>query len=552
VSTTARNHPTEWSRRPDAADRPPLVSIVIPFLNAERFLGEAIESVFHQTYDQWELLLIDDGSTDGSTRVAQEYVTSCPNRVFYFEHPGHENLGLPRTRSLGLHKARGRYVALLDADDVWLPCKLEEQVKILESHPDAAMVFGRSEYWKSWNGAPPEADCIPELGVPTNQLVSGQELLITCYPLGKAATPCPSDLLLRRAALDKVRAFEDWPFTFYEDQAFLARIYLENTVYVADACWDRYRLHADSCSAVVFGSGQYEGYRKFYFDWLEDYLRLKNVGNEEIWRLLRQAQRAQGHPLVRGLRRIARRIRTNRAADAGDTSRARRLSDTVNFGDLRRLEPFSRDWGYDRGSPIDRHYIENFLASHTADIRGRVLEIGDDEYTRRFGGDRVSTRDVLHVTEGNPKATISGDLASAPHIPSGAFDCIILTQTLQLIYDTRAALSTCFRILKPGGVLLATFPGISQIDAGEWGNTWYWAFTTQSAKRLFEEVFTGLVEVESHGNVLTSISFLHGLALEELREEELSHTDPQYQMLITVRALKDDQQDGSPSHTGEN
>ncbi len=545
MSITARNR-VEWSRRPEEADRLPLVSIIIPFLNAERFLSEAIESVFRQTYQHWELLLIDDGSSDGSSRLADRYVNSCPNKVFCFAHPGHENLGLPCSRNLGLQKARGRYVALLDADDVWFPSKLEDQVKILESHLDAAMVYGRSRYWKSWTGDSAEVDYTPDLGVPTNQLIPGQQLLVSCYPLGKAGTPCPSDLLFRRTALEKVRAFEDWPFNFYEDQAFLARVYLENAVYVADACWDKYRLHPDSCSAVVFKSGQYNEFRKSYFEWFGSYLRLKNVENEEIWSLLRRAQRQYGHPLVRRMKRIAERLGKDR--NPADSGRVSRPSNSVSFGDLRRVEPLSRNWGYDRGVPIDRHYIENFLAARAADIRGRVLEIGDDTYTRRFGGDRVSAIDVLHVREGNPKATIVADLASAPLIPSDAFDCIILTQTLQLIYDTRAALRTCFRILKPGGVLLATFPGISQIDSGEWGDSWYWAFTTTSAKRIFEEIFAAsIVEVQSYGNVLTSISFLEGLPLEELRQEELDYSDPHYQMLITVRAVK-----GRPSDSESN
>ena len=128
MSITARQQ-IESSGKPNGADRPPLVSIIISFLNAERFLGEAIESVFLQTYDNWELLLVDDGSTDGSARIAQRLRGCCPNKVFSFEHPGRTNLGLPRSRNLGLQKARGRYVALLDADDVWLPSKLEEQVR---------------------------------------------------------------------------------------------------------------------------------------------------------------------------------------------------------------------------------------------------------------------------------------------------------------------------------------------------------------------------------------------------------------------------------------
>jgi SAM-dependent methyltransferase len=211
----------------------------------------------------------------------------------------------------------------------------------------------------------------------------------------------------------------------------------------------------------------------------------------------------------------------------------------VRFGSLRRVTPISQRFGFDRGQPIDRYYIESFLAQHANDVRGRVLEIGDDSYTRRFGDDRVTIRDVLHVAEDNPHATIVGDLTCADHIPSDAFDCVILTQTLHLIYDLHAALNTLYRILKPGGVLLVTFPGISQIDHYDWGVTWYWGFTTRSAQRLFVETFPAEnVAIEAHGNVLAAIAFLHGLAVEEMRPEELDYRDPDYEVLITVRAVK--------------
>jgi len=212
----------------------------------------------------------------------------------------------------------------------------------------------------------------------------------------------------------------------------------------------------------------------------------------------------------------------------------------VDFGGLRRVEPISRVFGYDRGTPVDRYYIEDFLARNAGDVRGRVLEVGDDSYTRRLGGDRVTRRDVLHVEEGNPQATIVADLADAAHVPSDSFDCIILTQTLHLIYDVRAAIATLHRILKPGGVVLATVPGISQIDHYEWGKTWYWSFTALSARRMFEEVFSGpSLTVEAHGNVLAAISFLHGVAQEELRKEELDFRDRDYEVTITVRATKE-------------
>lgn len=212
---------------------------------------------------------------------------------------------------------------------------------------------------------------------------------------------------------------------------------------------------------------------------------------------------------------------------------------TVDFGSLRLVTPISREFGFDRGLPIDRYYIENFLARHADDIRGRVLEIGDDSYTKRFGGDRVNTRDVLHISEGNPIATFVGDLTKAYHIPSDTFDCLILTQTLQFIYDVRAAIGTIYRILKPGGVVLATFSGISQIASDKWGDYQCWSFTSLSSRRLFEEFFpVDNVKVEAYGNVLSAIAFLQGLAAREFCQEELDFYDSAYEVLITVRAVK--------------
>lgn len=212
----------------------------------------------------------------------------------------------------------------------------------------------------------------------------------------------------------------------------------------------------------------------------------------------------------------------------------------VRFGSFRRLQPISRAFGSDRGLAICHYYIRRFLAANASDIRGHVLEIGDNTYTREFGSGHVARSDVLHVEEGNPKATIVADLTCTGHIPSDTFDCIICTQTLQHIYDVSAALKTLHRILRPGGVLLATFPGISQIsryDMDRWGD--YWRFTTASSHKLFTEFWPSeCVTIEAYGNVAVAIAYLHGLASGELRTEELDFCDPDYQVLITVRAIK--------------
>ena len=210
-----------------------------------------------------------------------------------------------------------------------------------------------------------------------------------------------------------------------------------------------------------------------------------------------------------------------------------------DWGDLRRLEPVSHEFGYDRGLPVDRYYIERFLETHRRDVAGRTLEIGDDEYTRRYGGDRATRRDVLHIHGRNPAATIGGDLADAPQIADGTFDCIVVTQTLHLIYDVDLAVATLHRILRPSGVVLATFPGISQLSGDEWSRTWSWGFDSLLARRLFASHFGGHnVTVETHGNWLAAAAFLQGLATVDLTRAQLDADEPGCELLVGVRAVR--------------
>jgi SAM-dependent methyltransferase len=245
------------------------------------------------------------------------------------------------------------------------------------------------------------------------------------------------------------------------------------------------------------------------------------------------------HAVPSGWRRyvspaLRRRLRPVRAAVV-----ERRRRRPPKLGDLRRVTPIDPNWGYERGTPIDRAYVERFIGGHASDVRGRVLEIAAPDYTSRFGRG-VERIDILMATEGNPEATIVGDLADAPHIPDETFECAIVTQTLQFIYDIRGAIATLYRILAPGGVLLATVPGITKISAiedelfGEW-----WHFTSRSVRRLAEEAFgTGNVEIVTYGNVLAATGFLYGLATSDLKPAELDARDPLYEVVIGLRALK--------------
>jgi SAM-dependent methyltransferase len=213
----------------------------------------------------------------------------------------------------------------------------------------------------------------------------------------------------------------------------------------------------------------------------------------------------------------------------------------VNFGDFRRTTPIHAGFGMGRGTYIDRYYVDRFLEENAASIRGRVLELSDNEYTVRFGGDRVTHSDILDVRPDHAAATIVADLTSPEGIPSESFDCVILTQVLNFIYDVQAAVQTVHRILKPGGCVLVSVPGIAPLSPDEMeycGD--YWRFTRLSLQRLFEDVFPGgSVSVESHGNVLAAVAFMHGLAVEELKPEELDQRDPFIEVSIFLKAVKE-------------
>ena len=214
----------------------------------------------------------------------------------------------------------------------------------------------------------------------------------------------------------------------------------------------------------------------------------------------------------------------------------------VRFGSFNCTQPISNEFGIDRGQPVDRLYIENFLAACAADIKGCVLEFGDRAYTRKFGGNKVTQSDVWDVTKENRVATIIGDLPTASHVPSEAFDCIVCTQMLGMVYDLKAAVKTMHRILKPGGVLLLTVGGISRIGRYDWQHYGsYWRFTSLSIGRLLEECFLATnIKIATCGNVYAAIAFLEGLAVEELDKDKLEQRDLYYQVLITARAVKEE------------
>jgi len=280
----------------------PAVSVITPFLDAADFLEEAIFSVQSQTLSTWELLLIDDGSTDGSSALARDYAARFPGQIRYFEHAGHGNLGKSVSRNLGVTHSRGTYLTFLDADDVLLPHKLEHQTNLLQRHPQAGMVYGTTEYWVSWDHSRGRwrRDRRGKLGVETGHLYSLSTLLTT-WLRKPGVVPCLCAAVARTDLVRRVGAFDESIQDLYEDQIFLVKMLMAASVYVEAGCGERYRQHSRSSSARAIAAGRYHPVRAnparlAYLQWLEQYLKAQDALAGEPARALRAALRPYRHP----------------------------------------------------------------------------------------------------------------------------------------------------------------------------------------------------------------------------------------------------------------
>lgn len=521
----------------------PLFSVIIPSYNHAKFLPDSLASVLQQTLQSFEIVVIDDGSTDNTAEIV-----ACYPQVKYVHQT---NQGLAAARNTGIRESTGSFLVFLDSDDTLRPRALATSLRCLQAHPECAFVSG--------NFRRLGPDGISPARQPRVDSEHFLALLKGNY-IGMHAT-----VAYRRKAIESVGGF-DIRLPACEDYDLYLRVARRFPVFRHDEVVADYRMHDSNMSydaALMLRSSlrvlrrqrihlgkdgkAWAAYKQGMRFWQRHY-------GEKIFKQLKSGPgfRRRQWPrammtlvkfaprtlLANAVRRVVDKLPSMPLRKETQSTASLRAVGKINFGDLRRISPISRSFGFDRGQPIDRFYIENFLRHNKADIRGRVLEVGDNIYTQRFGGDRVTRTDVLHACEGNPSATFVGDLAQAAHIPSATFDCIILTQTLHLIYNLLAAVETLKRILAPDGTLLATAPGtISQLEQGQWADVWHWGFTELSIRKIFGEVFAlEELEVETHGNVLVSLAFLEGIATAELTADELDHRDPLYPLLITIRA----------------
>jgi SAM-dependent methyltransferase len=509
------------------------VAVVLTTYNDAAFLREALLSVFAQQRPADEVIVVDDGSKVSPTAIVADF----PKAILLWKRNG----GLSSARNLGLQSARSRYITFLDADDRLEPNATASGVACFARKPDAAMVYGGHRRIHA-NGGRAGSDNYQ--GVSEDAYAD----LLSGNRIGMHAT-----VLYRREVLVALGGFDEG-LRRCEDYDLYLRIARSYPIASHPEIIAEYRWHGHNMSSnakemlraalAVHGRhrGQTPEQERAWQEGQRNWKAWYRTGQAD-WdkQLAGGAVRSRFAKLARAtVRRVKDRLRGGRLHAL--LARARGTwpppVGLVDFGQLTSTRPISLNFGWDRGTPIDRYYIENFLADHAQDITGRVLEIGDDAYSRRYGT-KISRQDVLHVDPHHVKATLVGDLTQPGVLPDEAFDCIVLTQTLQFIFELENAATRLYAALKPGGILLLTVPGISPIDRGEWANNWCWAFTAVSVRRLFQRCFASdTLDIKTHGNVFAAMVFLHGASLEEVDRAKLDIHDEAYPVVITLRAVK--------------
>lgn len=307
-----------------SCDRP-LITAVMIFLNGEKYIAEAIESILAQSYANWELVLVDDGSTDNASAIARDYAQRYPDRIRYTEHPGHENRGMSASRNAGVRAGTGEYVSFLDADDIWLPGRLERFVEVARQFPDAGMIYGPTLYWYSWaeeRGLPPpvegQDDFAGVMELPAEQLIAPPEALRQFLLTIGGCLPGICSLLIRRDAYEALGGFEEEFRGLYEDQVFLSKMTLAYPVVVIEEVLDHYRQHSESCCFKSIGTGEYDPFgdhaaRQRYLLWLQAYCARTGCHDRVIDRELRRQLRPYDWPRayrhIRQVQKLGRRAR---------------------------------------------------------------------------------------------------------------------------------------------------------------------------------------------------------------------------------------------------
>lgn len=522
------------------------VCVVITTYNHAHFLADALDSVLAQSIPASQILVVDDGSLDNPAEVVARY-------------PGvqlirQDNAGLAAARNAGLGHTQCDLVIFLDADDVLTANAVQSGLECYAAHPLSGFVYGAYRLV--------DQNLVPTSGPQFRPLGSSatRDLLVENLIGMHAAVLYDREKLIACGGFDEtLLRCEDYDAYFRLARKHPAACHPEVAAH--------YRIHqgnmsSDPVEMLEWALAVHARYqppaddREGQAAWRAGRSFLKASYANDAWKdrperngIQKRTQRARMmritpiSSIAAAIWQTARRILPRPLAKLIKQVLLRARGPgvgSVDLGALNRTSPISRQFGFDRGTPIDRHYIGDFLARNQHHITGRVLEIGDAAYSAQFGRD-ITVQDILHLCEGDPPVTLVGDMSQAGVLPENTFDCMIITQTLHLIYDMEQAVRNMRQALQVGGSLLLSVPGISRVGDGEWDEGWYWSLTRQSAWRMFGEIFgPENIEVTTYGNVYAATAFLHGLAAEEVKPDWLGRHDPAYPVIVAVRARRAD------------
>jgi len=522
-----------------------MVSIIIPCFNSGKYLSECLESVLSQDYTDFEAIVVNDCSTDNTLEIAYSYAQTDA-RIKIIDNSGSAGPGASAARNKGFKTSKGEYVVFLDSDDIWLPTALRRLVNLIEKHNEAGWVIGNCIYFNNYryNLVSYERSLYD-----FNEGIYDKFNLITKFIKNFSQTPVPGATILKRDIVERIGGWENKFRKNYTDQAFFIKILCDAKTFVSHDVFLLYRCHSESSSMISVQSGQFKKNEIFFFEWLLLYLRSYEFrGKEEV--LQYSAEMIKNNEDIGSQSKINNQPLRILLQKAKKIPRKARTLSRIIFRIIFRLipkniyrhflhqgvRPHSEQYGADRGTEIARYYTECFLEKNKAHFQGNCLEFQEPTYLLKYA-DRLNCKfDIIHLDDSNFLASIVADLTKPNRIPSDYFDCIICTHVLHIIFEMPDFLAGIKRILKPGGYLFLTVPGISMCDY-----SWHelWRFTEEGIQLLLEQHFEkDSVQVEGFGNSLVAAGQIRGLSKEEFSIKELSSYDGRFAVEICARAQK--------------
>jgi glycosyltransferase involved in cell wall biosynthesis len=530
-----------------------LVSVIIPCYNHGKFLAEAIKSVNQQTYSAIEIIVVDDGSTD----ITKEVILTFPQVKYLYQ----QNQGLSSARNAGIKSTKGEYLVFLDADDILFEEAVAVNLNYLMENNELAFVSGGYQLRTDQN----------EIIFKQKEVDSERSYL---QLLRRNYIEMHATVMYRRFVFENF--LYDTDLKACEDYDLYLKVARKFPVGHHSKILAEYRMHGNNMSgnpqlmlasvmkvlekqkknlqsneeAIALEEGLEFNKNYYQSKLIKKFKNLDYDPDKESLDILKNYNKNFYFKFI--LKKKLRKIIKSRILKRNTPEFLKKLffkygldnkyippAGNVDFGDFFRVDPINKNFGYERGGAIDRYYVEKFLINCSTHIKGRVLEVADNDYTLRFGKTLVKNSEILDIDTENPKATLIADLRNAPQILDNTYDCIILTQMLHMVYEYQEVINTCYRILKPEGYLLLTVPGISNIDYQKFGHFWHWSFTNRVIRKILAEVFQkDKIEVTSYGNVFTASAFLYGLGLPEIKRDMLDYYDPNMQVIISAQAQK--------------